>query len=85
VLFDDRGGNPAKAESAVDYSADLVEADADSVFVPVLADPAREVFEVTPYDGSQLPGLCLLDPQMIMVECTTGHEQFAALLDQIPR
>jgi hypothetical protein len=84
VLFDDRGGNPADADSAVDYAADLVEGDADSVMVPVLADPARAVFEVTPYDGSVLPGLCLLDPQMVMVECTTGHGQFEALLEQIP-
>jgi hypothetical protein len=40
---------------------------------PVVADEAQEMLAAVPYDGSSLPGKCLLSPQMEILHCEVGH------------
>lgn len=39
----------------------------------MVADEAQEMLNAVPYDGTSLPGKCLLSPQMEIVHCQTGH------------
>ena len=39
----------------------------------MVADETQQVFEATTYDGSRLPGKCILTPEMEMLVCTSGH------------
>ena len=41
--------------------------------IPVLADHGQRVIPATPYDGSALPGKCVLTPEMEILYCWTGH------------
>ncbi len=56
------------AQDAVDYAAALGNPDH-----PVLSDPSEQVFSATEYDGSTLPGKCVLSPEMEILACTSGH------------
>lgn len=78
VLFQDKNGRLPDAQAAVRYS-ETVSAEG----FPVLADPEAAVLQATPWDGTSLPGLCVLSPDMVMVECTDGAgklEDLAALV-----
>ena len=44
------------------------------------ADADQRVLDITPYNGSGMPGKCLLSPEMEILECMTGHG-FDALWD----
>jgi hypothetical protein len=39
----------------------------------VLADLAAESISAVPYSGTQLPGWCLLSPDMEIIDCKAGH------------
>jgi len=51
--------------------------------IPVLADTKVRTIERTPYDGGSLPGLCVLSPEMVMLECYDGHGEYEKALDFI--
>ena len=68
MVFQNSVGSPPTAQDAVDYAEALGDPD-----YPVVADPSEQVFEATEYNGSILPGKCVLGPEMEMIECTAGH------------
>jgi len=40
---------------------------------PVLSDQAQTMLNSVPYDGSRLPGKCVLSPEMELLHCAEGH------------
>jgi hypothetical protein len=67
-LFQDySGGVPDGADAAL-YHETLGFPD-----YPVVADEAQEMLAAVPYDGTSLPGKCLLSPQMEILHCEVGH------------
>ena len=67
-LFEGTSDPIPDAQDAVDYHETIGSPD-----IPVLADLDQELLGATPYDGSQLPGQCILSPEMEIVMCSTGH------------
>jgi hypothetical protein len=43
--------------------------------VPITGDPDQQMFEATPYDGTDLPGKCVLSPDMEMLDCRAGEAE----------
>ena len=78
LLFQGPTGDPAQPEDAPGY-AEYV----GNPTNPVVADPDRAILDATPYDGSTLPGKCLLSPQMEILDCWTGHYNDDEALDLI--
>ena len=78
LLFTGPSGDPAVPEDAAGYHEYV-----GSPTNPVVADPARAILDSTPYDGSTLPGKCLLSPQMEILDCWTGHYNDDEALDLI--
>ena len=67
-LFQDySGGVPDGADASV-YHETLGFPD-----YPVVADEDQEMLAAVPYDGTSLPGKCLLSPQMEILHCEVGH------------
>lgn len=60
VLFQDAIGGAPDRDVAADY-ADVVDA---RQRIPVLSDLDQAILDSTPYDGSPLPGKCVLSPDM---------------------
>ena len=40
---------------------------------PVLSNEAQDALDITPYNGSPLPGKCVVSPEMELLECNHGH------------
>ena len=80
ILFEDVQGDQPKGGTAVNY-ADVI----DARKLPVLADKQQAILSDTPYDGSRLPGKCLLSPEMEMVECWDGHAGIEELFEVMAR
>mgnify|MGYP002821357557 CR=1 FL=1 len=77
ILFQNaRGGTPT-SDSVVAYQQ------AVSTEGPILADPKVDTVSLTPYDGSALPGKCLVSPRMEMLKCWTGKEGDSEAFDMI--
>lgn len=52
----------------------------------MLSDPTASIAgETTPWDSKSLPGLCLLNPEMEIVDCSAGHGKAVKMLDDIPQ
>ena len=68
ALFEGTSDPIPGVEDAVDYHETIGSPD-----IPVLADLDQKLLDATPYDGSQLPGQCILSPEMEIVMCATGH------------
>jgi len=45
----------------------------------VLADPEKALASVTPWTGNNIPGKCVLSPDMEILHCYTGHSNEEAL------
>ena len=73
ILFENTTYDAPTPEDATDYHEEI-----GSPSYPVFADTAEALFDAVPYDGSSLPGICLVTPEMELLECTSGHgmEQF---------
>ena len=69
MLFQDIAGDPPDDEVAAEY-ADVVDA---RQRIPVLSDTEQAIIDYTPYDGSSLPGKCVLSDRLEMLDCYTGH------------
>lgn len=69
LLFQDVRGLPPDADDAVTYA----EAIGDPSF-PVTVDPPAAMFDATPWEGSPLPGKCVMSPEMVMLDCYAGDE-----------
>lgn len=70
IFEDTRGDPPGDRELAAEYWEAVGEPE-----FPVGTDPEQAVLEVTPFDGSPLPGKCVLSPAMEMLACEAGHEE----------
>ena len=68
VLFQDRNGDIPDGDEAAYYASAI----ASPVDVPVLSDVHADIVEATPFEGTSLPGRCLLSPQMEILSCKTG-------------
>lgn len=69
ILFQDVMGEAPNDESAADY-AEIIDA---GKRIPVLSDKRQAILEATPYDGTNLPGKCVLSDEMQLLDCYTGH------------
>jgi len=78
LLFQGRDGGPPSAADVVPY-ADEVHAEGFAV----LGDLDSVLLESLPYDGSVLPGVCLLGPKMDIVSCGSGADKLERLTDTI--
>ena len=75
VLFQDStGGLPGPDEGARYADRAAIE------HQPVLADPIAAILGATPYDGSVLPGVCALSPEMVLVDCAEGAGAVSSML-----
>ncbi len=68
TLFQDILGDVPDAEDALVYWEAI-----DDDAIPVLSDHDQRVIVGMPYDGSALPGKCVLTPQMEIIHCWMGH------------
>jgi hypothetical protein len=68
ILFQDGAGNAPNPDNGEDYWLDVNEPP-----FPVLANEAQDILDATPYDGSVLPGKCVVSPAMEIIECDHGH------------
>lgn len=69
MLFQDvRGALPDEADAAAYW-----EAIGEPVF-PVTVDPTAAMLDATPWEGSPLPGKCVMSPEMVMLDCYAGDE-----------
>ncbi len=80
VLFQDVWAEAPTGETAVDYAAEI-----GATTLPVLADTEQAIVEFTPFEGSPLPGKCLFSPEMVMVECWSGHSGIEELYEVMER
>jgi len=79
VIFENTGGFPADASTAIGYWTDMGEPE-----LAVMADGSRQVVDLTPWEGQYLPGKCALTPDMEILGCYTGHgndQLFADILE----
>ena len=75
VVFQDSAGTLPEADEAARY------AEAAGISgQPVFADPIARVLTATPYRGDALPGVCLLDPALVLVDCASGSDAVAAMV-----
>ena len=68
MIFQNSSGTPPSGQDAADYAADIENPD-----FPVLADPSEQVVAATEYDGTTLPGTCILSPRMELLHCDVGE------------
>jgi hypothetical protein len=68
MLFQGTSGSTPVAGDAVSYADSI-----DAGDTPVLGDLDATLLDSVPYDGRELPGVCLISPTMEIVACTTGE------------
>jgi hypothetical protein len=68
ALFQGMGSEPPLAEQAASYHETIGEP-----AFPVFADTQGRLLLDTPYQGNELPGKCVLSPEMEILGCVTGH------------
>ncbi len=78
-IFQDVQGGVPGGHVALEYAQ---AADAGRA-IPVLSDVNEELLRATPFNGSPLPGKCLLSTDMVLVDCYTGHGDDDAAFDWI--
>jgi hypothetical protein len=79
IIFENNAGLPPDGSVAESYAAELGDPQ-----IPVVADPAKQILNSTPWGDTSLPGKCILTPEMEILECYTGHGNetaFDAVLD----
>jgi hypothetical protein len=78
VLFESRTAGAPTAEDAPPYAEEI-----GAETTPVLADTGVAALAATPYDGTSLPGVCLLAPDMTILACGAGPGQLEGLASTI--
>lgn len=66
--------DPPTAEDAAIYAKAI-----QSVALPVLVDPDQRMLTDTGWDGAGMPGLCVLAPDMTMLDCWSGMDDARAV------
>lgn len=78
LLFEGNSGTTPVPEDAEAYAARIEAGD-----TPVLGDVSDTALAAVPYDGSSIPGVCLLSPTMEIVACTTEEGNLTSFADVI--
>lgn len=78
LLFQGTSGDTPTGNDAISYAESV-----DAGDTPVLGDVDATLLDAVPYDGRELPGVCLISPTMEIVACTTGEGQLDAYADVI--
>ena len=78
MLFQGNSGSTPVEGDAVAYAESVEAGD-----TPVLGDVDAGLLDAVPYDGRELPGVCLLSPTMQIVACTTGEGNLPGYADVI--
>jgi hypothetical protein len=78
LLSEDTSGNAPNGNDASGYAEEV-----NAETVPVLASGDQGVLTATPWTGSPLPGKCLISPDMVMLDCYSGHGDDADAFDTI--
>jgi len=68
ILYEGVDFDVPDAEVAADYHEAL-----GSPGIPVLSDVNQGALDLTPYDGTAMPGWCVTTPEMEILYCDTGH------------
>lgn len=74
ILFESQTAGPPTVDDTIVYAQQI-----GAETMPVLADPDQAVLSSVPYDGSELPGVCLLGPDMTILYCGAGQGQLPGL------
>lgn len=74
VLFESRTAGAPSVDDVIPYADEI-----GATATPVLADTNATILSAMPYDGSELPGVCLLGPQMDILYCGAGQGQLPGL------
>lgn len=69
ILFEDSNGQTPDAADAAEYW-DAIQRPT----FPVTVDVTAEMLDATPWDGSSLPGKCVVSPEMVLLDCYVGDE-----------
>ena len=77
VLFEDNMGGVPSANVAEAY-ASVIGFEQE---LPILADTSGSILDSTPYNGTPLPGKCLLSPEMEILACSAGSNAERDILD----
>ena len=78
LLFQGTSGTTPVSGDAEAYAGSI-----DAGDTPVLADVGAVLLDAMPYDGAEMPGVCLLSPAMELVACTTGEGNLPTYADII--
>lgn len=78
LLFEGRSAGVPTTDDVVPYAEEI-----GAEFQPVLGDTQSLLLDSVPYDGSELPGVCLLSPTMEILSCAAGNDQITPLADTI--
>jgi len=78
LLFEGRTAGVPTVDDVVPYAEEI---GADSQ--PVLGDTESLLLDSVPYDGTELPGVCLLSPAMEILSCGAGNDQITPLAETI--
>lgn len=78
ALYEGRTAGVPTADDVVPYAEEI-----DAETFPVLGDTASALLDAVPYDGTELPGVCLLSPQMVLLTCGAGQGQLPGLADHL--
>lgn len=78
AIFQDNAGALPDAAEAAEYAER-----AEITGQPVVSDPIAGVLSSTPYDGTALPGVCALSPEMELLACSRGNTAVADMLEEI--
>ena len=73
VIWDDFMGEAPEPDVSVRYAEGIKVGQQ----IPVFADTTEAVLSHTPYDGEDLPGKCLLSPELELLHCWVGHDNDA--------
>lgn len=78
LLYQGRSGSTPTVNDVIPYATDI-----GAETTPVLGDVDEALLDAVPYDGSELPGVCLLSPTMELLACSSGEGQVPTLADAI--
>jgi hypothetical protein len=78
ALYEGGSGQPAKAADSEAYAETV-----GAKKFPVFADGKEKFADATPIDFTTHPYLCAISPEMVILECFSGHGTTDAALDAV--
>jgi hypothetical protein len=78
ALFAGASGGPATADDAESYAAYI-----GNPNFPIFADANNVIVDATPMTQESYPEVCVIAPDMSLVQCYAGHGFVEAALDDV--